>query len=163
MVSRKLLMQTLRKLHFSNRLYIEQVTCHTWLLLSARACSETTKQNSDCFEIYQIPVNWFALQIGWLLSFRCVKCEDFNWFLGGEFSFGRTVFVWVAHESVETKHFFLFVFYLFIYLNIYFFSTRIFRQGFCIWRGVISKHIILFFFVFELALSRWNLLKVDIN
>ena len=40
-------MQTLQKLHLSNRLYIEQVTCHLlMLLLSTRACSETAKQNS---------------------------------------------------------------------------------------------------------------------
>ena len=35
-------MQTLQKLHLSNRLYIEQVTCHLLMpLLSSRACSET--------------------------------------------------------------------------------------------------------------------------
>ena len=45
-------MQTLQKLHLSNRLYIEQVTCHLlMLLLSARACSETAKWNSVCLEI----------------------------------------------------------------------------------------------------------------
>ena len=45
-------MQTLQKLHLSNRLYIEQVTCHLlMLLLSARACSETAKRNSACLEI----------------------------------------------------------------------------------------------------------------
>ena len=45
-------MQTLQKLHLSNRLYIEQVTSHLSILLSsARACSETAKQNSVCFEI----------------------------------------------------------------------------------------------------------------
>ena len=39
-------------LHLSNRLYIEHVTCHLlMLLLSARACSETAKRNSVCFEI----------------------------------------------------------------------------------------------------------------
>ena len=39
-------MQTLQKLHLSNMLYIEQVTCHLMmLLLSSRACSETAKRN----------------------------------------------------------------------------------------------------------------------
>ena len=52
LVSRKLLMQTLQKLHLSNSLYIEQYTSHLLILLSStRACSETTKQNSVCFEI----------------------------------------------------------------------------------------------------------------
>ena len=45
-------LQTLQKLHLSNRLYIEQVTCHLLtLLLSARACSDTAKRNSVCLEI----------------------------------------------------------------------------------------------------------------
>ena len=45
-------MQTLQKLHLSNRLYIEQVTCHLlMLLLSARAYSETAKRNLVCFQI----------------------------------------------------------------------------------------------------------------
>ena len=45
-------MQILQKLHLSNRLYIEQVTCHLLMpLLSSRACSETAKQNSVCLEI----------------------------------------------------------------------------------------------------------------
>ena len=40
------------KWHLSNRLYIEQATCHLlMLLLSARACSETAKRNSVCLEI----------------------------------------------------------------------------------------------------------------
>ena len=51
MVSRKLPMETLQKLHVSNRLYIEQVTSHLMLLLSAKACSETAKRNSVCLEI----------------------------------------------------------------------------------------------------------------
>ena len=52
LVSRKLPMQTLQKLHLSNSLYIEQYTSHLLILLSStRACSETTKQNSVCFEI----------------------------------------------------------------------------------------------------------------
>ena len=52
MVSRKPPMQTLQKLHLSNRLYLEKVTCYLlMLLLSARACSETAKWNSVCFEI----------------------------------------------------------------------------------------------------------------
>ena len=167
LVSRKLPMQ---KLHLSNRLCIEQVTCHLlMLLLSARACSETAKQNSICFEICQIPVTWFALQIGRLLPLRCVKCEDFDWFLGGEFSFGCTVSPdiwsscpWICGECA--------LFFLFIYLFKKFFfrqgfSLRGGRWGFCILRGVISKHIIILFFfaVFEAALSRWNLLKVDIS
>ena len=39
LVTRKLPMQTLQKLHLSNMLYIEQVTCHLMmLLLSSRAC-----------------------------------------------------------------------------------------------------------------------------
>ena len=45
-------MQALQKLHISNRLYIEQVTCHFLiLLLSARACSETVKRNLVRLEI----------------------------------------------------------------------------------------------------------------
>ena len=53
MISRKLPMETLQKLHLSNRLYIEQVTCHLLiLLLSARASSEIAKWNSICFEIF---------------------------------------------------------------------------------------------------------------
>ena len=130
MVSRKLPMQTLQKLHLSNRLYIEQVTCHLlMLLLSARACSETTKQNSVCFEICQIPVNWFTLQIGWLLSFRGVKCEDLYWYLGGEFSFGRTVSAdfWSSCSWICAFFFFVFCFFacfffhLFVYLFIFLF------------------------------------------
>ena len=42
-------MQTLQKLHLSNRLYI--VDHLLMLLLSAKACSETAKWNSVCLEI----------------------------------------------------------------------------------------------------------------
>ena len=85
-------MQTLQKLHLSNRLYMEQVTCHLLMpLLSLRACSEAAKQNSFGLERCQILVKWFALEIGWLHSFLYVNWEDFNWFLGVAFSFGSTV------------------------------------------------------------------------
>ena len=97
LVSRKLPMQTLQKLHLSNSLYIEQYTSHLLILLSStRACSETTKQNSVCFEISRACflwklVNWFALQIGWLISLWCLKCEDFAWFQVGQFFVEHTV------------------------------------------------------------------------
>ena len=128
MVSRKLPMQTLQKLHLSNRLYIEQITCHLlMLLLSARTCSETAKQNSVCFEKCQIPVNWFALQIGRLLSFLCVNCEDFDWFLGEKFSFGRTVSAdfwsscpWICGWDCEIVYFILifsFIYFIYIYIR----------------------------------------------
>ena len=48
----KLPIETLQKLHLSNRLYIEQVICHLlMLLLSARARSKTVRWNSVRSEI----------------------------------------------------------------------------------------------------------------
>ena len=52
LISRKLPMQTLQKLHLSNRLYIEQISCHLlMLLLSVRACSRNGKRNIVCSKI----------------------------------------------------------------------------------------------------------------
>ena len=89
----------------------------------------------------------------------------------GSFSLGvwfLQIFGWVAVNLRKLGIFIFILFIYFIYLFIYFrrgFSRRGVGCGFWILRGVISKHsIILFFFVvFKLALSRWNLLKVDIK
>ena len=127
MVSRNLLVENLQKLHLSNRLYIEQVTCHLLMpLLSSRACSETAKQNSVCLEICQILVKWFALEIGWLLSFLCVNCEDFNCFLVGEFSNRYIiicVYVYVYICICVYMYVYIYV-YVCVYLYIYIYLTR---------------------------------------
>ena len=74
-------MQTLQKLHVSNGLYTEQVTCHLlMLLLSARACLETAKRDSACFEISFdksssfIEISQLICVANWLTGFF-VMCE----------------------------------------------------------------------------------------
>ena len=59
----KLPIKTLPKFYLLKRLYIAQAICQLlMLLLSARACSKTTKQKQ---------VNWFTMQTIWLVSVWC--------------------------------------------------------------------------------------------
>ena len=144
------------------------------LLLSSRACSETAKRNSVCFEISfdksssLIETSQLIWVANWLTAFLwCVKCGDFAWLRVGSFTFGAQflqIFGRVDRESAEIVLFY-FIFILFIYLFQRVFSRRGVGWGFCILHGVISKYItvLCFFVVFELAFSRWNLLKVNIS
>ena len=165
LVSRKLPMQTLQKLHLSNSLYIEQYTSHLLILLSStRACSETTKQNSVCFEI-SFDKSLFLMETSQLI---CVAdwLTDFFMMLevwGFRLISGWAIFCW-AHsfcrflvelpvESADTMHFW------WEFSCWGFFGVSVFLHG------VISMQIIVLFFfdIFELALSYWSLFKADIN
>ena len=166
-------MQTLQKLHLSNRLYIEQVTCHLlMLLLSARAYSETAKRNSVCFQISfdrslpLIETSQLICVANWLTAFFVIRelrglrlisgLEVLRWAHG--FCKLWSNCLWICGEYVL-----LFLFYFMCFRRG--FSRRGVGWGLCILRCVISKYIIVLFFfvVLELALSRSNLLKVDIS
>ena len=134
-------MQTLQKLHLSNRLYIKQVTCHLlMLLLSARACSETAKRNSVSFEISFVRISslietsQLICVASWFTVFFCHAWSagispDF-WV--GSFSLGPQflqIFGRVAREFAEIVLFFNFIYLLFIYLFILFFQRGFSRRG----------------------------------
>ena len=164
MVSRKLSMKTLRKLHLSNRLYIEQVTCHLLILLfSVRACSETTKRNSICLEIP------FDRSSSFIETFQmiCVQNRSTGFFVMREVRrFCLISWWWVLRWA---RGFCRFLGDLSVNLQrMCVFDRNFFAGywvGFCILHSILSKQIIVlsFFVVFELALSLWSLLKVYFN
>ena len=106
-------MQTLQKLHLSNRLYIEKVTCHLLMfLLSARSCSETAKRNSVYLEI-PLGRSWSLMENSQLICvvnrltgfFVMREVQEFRHISGyGGFCWTRflQIFGRVAPESVKT-------------------------------------------------------------
>ena len=144
MVSRKLPIETLQKLHLSNRLYMEQVTCHLlMLLLSARACSETRKWNSVCLEIpfarssSLMETSQLICAANQLTDFFVMhEVQGFHLIFGwGGFCWTcfLQIFGWVATESAETCVF-----------NENFLAMGV-GWGFCISSDIISKQIIVLF------------------
>ena len=158
-MSRKLRMQTLQKLHLSNRLYIEQATCHLLMfLLSARACLESAKQNSICLKI---PCDRRSSSLMETSQLICVANRLTGFFVIHEARGFCMISGWGFFRWAHGFCRFLGEFLVSLWRLCVFdgeFSRRGFGWVFCILRDVISKQIIVLtlflFVVFDLALSR---------
>ena len=157
-------MKTLQKLHLSNRLYIEQVRCHLLILLfSVRACSETAKRNSVCFKIPFDRSSSFVETCQMI----CVQNQSTSFFVMREvrrfcliswwwgFRWARGFCGFSGELSVNLQR-------MCVFERNFFAGCWV---GFCILHSILSKQIIVLYVyvVFELALSRSSLLKVDFN
>ena len=141
------------------------------LVLSARACSETAKRNSVFFKIYfdrsssLIETSQLIYVTNWLTAFFVMReVRGFRLISGlGVFSWVQGFCRFLVELPVNLRRMCIFI-YLFIYL----FSTGIFspegwvRFLYFVRRNFQACYSISLLIVFELALSRWNLLKVDI-
>ena len=62
----------------SNRLYVEQITCHLlMLLLSAGACSKTVSYGNQSIYLHCKSIDWFLYDAGFCWEVCFVKCRDF--------------------------------------------------------------------------------------